>query len=272
MPRLSELSASLLLAGGLALSGATAAQAQGMGGTAQNYVGVGAALTPDYAGSDETEIIPFAAIHWRLGDVLVETREPGVQVTFNPDDRLQYSAFARWRPGRETDDIEDPVVSLLSEVDGSVVAGFGLDYRLAQGVLTPRDRVTIGGRLGADALGEFSGVVWSANIGYGAALSERLFANVSLGVSGFPDEYAENLFSIDAADAAASGLTVFDAEDGVRDIGLTFVADYRFSENWSVTVVTSYSRLLGDFADSPITADRGDENQGFVGLAVGRRF
>ena len=268
-PLISSLS--LLAAGAISLSGA-AAEAQSMGGDAQNYLGLGAAVTPDYAGSDESRIIPFAALRWRLGDVLVETREPGVAVTFNPDDRLQYGVFARWRPGRDTGDIDDPVVSLLSEVDGSVVAGASLDYRLAQGVLTPRDRITLGGRLGADALGEFSGVVWSASLGYGVALSERWLTSVSIGVSGFPDEYAENLFSVDAADAAASGLSVFDAEGGIRDIGMTFVADYRFTEFWSVSFVGSYSRLQGDFADSPLVAERGSENQGFVGLAVGRRF
>jgi outer membrane protein len=39
-----------------------------------------------------------------------------------------------------------------------------------------------------------------------------------------------------------------------------------------VTTILGASRLVGDFADSPLVSLRGDENQYFAGLALGRRF
>jgi outer membrane protein len=55
-------------------------------------------------------------------------------------------------------------------------------------------------------------------------------------------------------------------------VGLTAIVDVSVSRNWSVTGVAGYSRLLGDYADSPIVTERGSEDQVFLGLALGRRF
>ena len=58
----------------------------------------------------------------------------------------------------------------------------------------------------------------------------------------------------------------------LRDAGVTAIVDVAVSQSWSVTGVAGYSRLLGDYADSPIVSERGSEDQFFFGLALGRRF
>ena len=53
---------------------------------------------------------------------------------------------------------------------------------------------------------------------------------------------------------------------------MTALLDVGIGGNWSIAGALGVSQLMGDFADSPIVAERGDETQVFTGLALGRRF
>lgn len=235
-----------------------------------NYVAVGAAMLPDYTGSDDYRFIPFGAARFTVGGVTLRSEGPGLAAVLYDEGAVEAGVYARWSGGR--DDVEDAVVDRLADVDSSIITGVYGRLTLAEGVFTERDRFGVGVNLGADALGTFDGLAWSASADYGAALSRSVFLALSASVSGFSDDYADTLFSIDAAGATASGLPIYTAEGGVRDIGVTAVVDFAVTPQWSVTTVAGYSKLLGDFADSPIVADRGTDDQLFLGLALGRRF
>lgn len=235
-----------------------------------NYISLGAAVLPDYAGSDEYRVIPFGAARFDLAGLTFRTDGPGLAAILYNDGQVEAGVYARWSGGR--DDVEDAVVSLLPDVESSILTGGYVRLNVAEGVFTRRDRAGVGARVGVDALGRFDGALWSLSADYGAALSRGTFMALSASVTGVSDDYADVLFSVDAAGAAASGLPVFDVDAGVRDIGVTAVMDFALGPTWSVTTALGYSRILGDFADSPIVALRGDENQIFAGLSVGRRF
>lgn len=230
----------------------------------------GAALLPDYAGSDDYRVIPFGALRVEWGDVVIRTDGPGLAAELYEAGPLTLGVYGRWSGGR--DDVEDEVVARLADVDNSIFTGVFADYALAERILSPVDRLTVGGKIGVDALGTVEGVAWTSSLTYAGALSRKSFFALSASVSGFSDDYAETLFSVDAAGSAASGLPVYTAEGGVRDAGLTAIYTHGFTELWSVTTILGASRLLGDYADSPLVAERGDENQYFLGLALGRRF
>lgn len=235
-----------------------------------NFVAFGAAYLPDYTGSDDFRVIPFGALRYELGDFVIRSEGPGLAVDLFQSGPLTAGVYGRWSGGR--DEVDDAVVSLLPEVDSSIIAGGFANLQLAQNVITGFDRVSVGARVGADLLGEFEGATWSASASYATALSQTSFFVLSASVSGYSDDYADTLFSIDAAGAAASGLPVFTAEGGVQDIGVTALVDYGIGGNWSITTVLGVSQLMGDFADSPIVSVRGDETQVFTGVALGRRF
>jgi outer membrane scaffolding protein for murein synthesis (MipA/OmpV family) len=82
----------------------------------------------------------------------------------------------------------------------------------------------------------------------------------------------DSFFGIDGAQSAASGLEPFEAEAGLKDVGLSLRLNYGLTERWSILASGEYRRLLGDAADSPIVADEGsaDQLQSFV--ALGYRF
>ena len=59
-------------------------------------------------------------------------------------------------------------------------------------------------------------------------------------------------------DAPRSGLAAHEAGAGLKSVGATLAAQYALTEHWTLLASTSYARLLGDAASSPIveTADR----------------
>jgi outer membrane protein len=236
----------------------------------RNYVAAGAAMLPDYAGSDDYRVIPFGAARFELAGVSFRTQGPGLAASLYENGPWELGAYVRWSGGR--DDVEDEIVDRMRDVDSSLIAGGYARVTLAENVLADRDRFGLGVDLGVDALGNFDGLAWSASADYGVMVSRGVFAALSASVSGFSDDYADTLFSVDAVDAAATGLSLYTAEGGVRDVGLTAILDVSVTRAWSVTGVAGYSRLVGDYADSPIVTERGSEDQFFLGLALGRRF
>lgn len=259
----------------LAASAASPALAQAPGGVeaetpSLNFVSFGAATLPDYAGSDDYRVIPFGAFRYEFDAFTLRSDGPGLAADLIDRGAVTAGIYARWSGGR--DDVEDAVVSQLANVDNSIITGGFVDVEVAENILTGFDSITLGARAGFDALGTFEGLTWSASASYLTALSRTSFFGLSAGVSGYSDDYAETLFSVDAAGAAASGLPVYAAEGGVQDVSLTAFLTVGVAGPWAVTAVVSQSRLLGDFADSPIVALRGDENQSLLGLSLGRTF
>lgn len=235
-----------------------------------NFVSAGAAALPDYSGSNDYRVIPFGAFRYEFDNFTLRSDGPGLAADLIERGPVTAGVYARWSGGRE--DVEDKIVARLAEIDPSVITGGFVDVELASGILTGFDRVSIGARAGVDALGTFEGVSWGASANYLTAISRTSFFGLTASVSGYSDDYAETLFSVDAAGAASSGLPVYTAEGGVKDVGVTALLTLSFADPWFVSSVAGYSRLVGDFADSPIVALRGDTDQVFLGVAVGRTF
>jgi outer membrane protein len=79
-------------------------------------------------------------------------------------------------------------------------------------------------------------------------------------------------FSIDAAQAMASGLPTFDATGGSHAIGAGAQARYQFNPRWEVYSYVEFERLLGSAAASPLVTLRGSPNQTAVGVGASYSF
>jgi outer membrane protein len=79
-------------------------------------------------------------------------------------------------------------------------------------------------------------------------------------------------FSITAAQAAASGLPVFDAKGGVRSVGAGAKARYLLTPQWGTHVFVEYERLTGDAKNSPLVALRGSADQWTFGAGITYAF
>jgi outer membrane protein len=238
---------------------------------APDFLALGIAMSPDHPGSDDYRFRPFGAGRVTSGGISYQIEGPGISATLLNDSRWDVGAYGRWMGGRD-DDIDDAIVSLLPEQDNAIIGGLFARYRLATGVITARDQLSLGARIGTDVTGTYDDAFWSVSARYSAPLSRSARVMATLSVSGSGDSYADALFSVDAAGSAASGLSVFDAEGGIQSVGLTVLVDQRISDAWSVTAAVGGSSLQTGYADSPIVVERGDEQAFFVGLGIGRQF
>jgi outer membrane protein len=75
-------------------------------------------------------------------------------------------------------------------------------------------------------------------------------------------------FGVDAGDSARSGLSQYNADSGIKDIGLDLGANWSITQNWSLRGVAEYSLLVGDANDDSPVTDEGSEHQFFGGVLV----
>jgi outer membrane protein len=79
-------------------------------------------------------------------------------------------------------------------------------------------------------------------------------------------------FGIDAVQAMATGLPVFDAKGGAHSYGAGVQVSYRVNPQWEVHSYVEYERLLGDAAASPLVTFRGSPNQTTFGIGASYSF
>lgn len=282
-PTLSERSRLLAcVVSGLALAGAGSAWAQsdtssGSGASSSyggNWTGgvvVGVISVPEYEGSAQTTPLPLVAGELRWGDYRYAAFD-GVSGRINILDRegLEFGPAMNITFGRNKD-IDSRKVRLLGEIDPAVELGAYVAYQI-DSPLREGDTIRFAGQVLADVTDVHGGVLGDVSATYSAFLGDRWRVSTSASLSFVSDDYAETYFSVTPRGAALSGLKATNVEAGAKDFSLSANFSYGFNERWSLFGLVEYSRLLGDFADSPIVAVEGDENQVSAGIGVGWRF
>jgi len=238
-------------------------------------VGLGAGYVPDYEGSDDYRIIPAAAVRGRVGGISFFTRATYLYVDLigrgDGPVELDVGPIAGVRLNR-TGKIKDDFVDDLPELDTAVeVGGFlGATYH---GLTNPYDSLSFRVDVVKDVGGAHKSTLVTPTIDFGTPLSRSFYVGVSASAEWAGGGYADYYYSIDAADALASGLPAYDADGGFKSWRLGLLGNYALSgdltNGWSVFALGSYSKLAGDFKDSPIVDLRGSASQwlGAVGLA-----
>lgn len=160
--------------------------------------------------------------------------------------------------GRDEDD--DDHLEGLGDVDGGIVAGGFVGYRIGSVLFDAAFQNTFsddGGYL----------------IRFGAEierpLRERLTFTGRIGATYADEEYMQNYFGVSAAQSAASGFAQFDADAGFKDVFAEVGLKAKLDERWEAKASVRYSRLIGDAADSPIVES---ENQFTTTLGVSYKF
>lgn len=232
--------------------------------------GVGA--KPEYEGADEYEALPLIGFEYENRLLTVRSRGLGLEADFIPAESVEAGPLIRFHGGRD-DDVDDDVVARLSEVGDSVEAGAFIASGLPVTALGLDDPAILTGRLtfAHDIAEGHGGFLVEGSVGVFRRFGERVRGAFGVSATFASADYMDAFFDVSAGDAAASGLPAFDADAGLKDIGLSAAITYAFSERWSATVIGAYTRLLGDAADSPIVDERGDPNQFFGGVAVNFR-
>lgn len=234
-----------------------------------SYVGMGLGTYPEYMGADKNVIGAAPIARYSFGEqrfVSLEVNYARLNLLENRNWRFGPAGLYRF--GRK--DVDDEVIDKLPDIKGSFELGAFLAYEDVGE--DPRDRwsADIGFLQGitGDNDGHTISVTLKRWIPVGRYSALGLYAASAYGSASYMDTY----FSVTPAGASASGLDVFDASSGLRDIRIGAVFIQPLSREWQVGAGFLYSRLLGDAADSPIVAERGDPNQYVFGIGFTRAF
>jgi outer membrane protein len=244
-------------------------------------VGAGAAVMPSYEGSNDLVVIPAGAVAGRIGGIGINARAFGIALDLIPDSTrtggigFTLGPVLRYRTNR-SGKIADEVVAKLGKLDGVVEAGVvvGID---AKQVLNPYDSLSFSVDLRWDVSGKGSGLIVAPGLSYLTPASEGIAVGGALSANFIDSRYAVYNFSISPTGSAASGLPVFAARGGLKDIGIGAFVAFDLNGNFldggpAVGVGAMYSRLFNSAAETPITSIRGSRSQVVFGAAAGYTF
>lgn len=237
----------------------------------------GVGYTPDYEGSDDYRLIPAAALRARVSGIEISTNATYLYVDVVPPGEktdILLGPIAGVRLNR-SGKIKDDVVDRLPERNKAIeVGGFaGIAFK---GLTNPYDSLTL--RLDAvkDVGNAHESMVVTPNISFATPLSRAFFMSASLSADFVSDRFADYYFSVSPSDALASGLPLFDADGGMKNVKLGVLGNYALSgdltKGLSIFATGHYSKLRGDFKRSPLVDQRGSASQWFAAAGLAYTF
>jgi MipA family protein len=247
-------------------------------------VGVGAAVIPSYEGSDDYRVIPVPQLRGKVSDFAFWTRGPSLYIDAIPnrgdgiDFQLGPVAGVRFdRSSRKS--IKDAAVRALGERDVAVELG-GFVGIGKTGVLTSDyDNLSARVAITKDVAGAHDSYVITPAIEYFAPLSTRSFVGLGVSADYVGKKYGRYYYDVDAAGALASGLPAYSRAgegSGFKKVGVNLTGGLSLSgdlrKGWALFALGGYSRMLGDYADSPVVSIAGSKNQWIGAVGVGYTF
>lgn len=243
-------------------------------------VGVGAAYGPGYEGSDSYVAFPVAGFQGRLLGLTVSPRPAGAAIDLvnEPGDRkiaITFGPVARARFDRNKQ-IRDPAVLALGKRDVAIEVG-GTAGVAFNRITNPYDSLSFGVDVRKDVAGAHDGLIVQPSIGFLTPLSTGIGVMANVSADHVSDEYAHYYFDVTPAGAAASGLPRYTARGGWKSAAASLITMFDLDNNlanggFSIVTGVSYSRLLGNFARSPIVSLRGEKNQFLMGAGIAFTF
>lgn len=243
-------------------------------------IGAGGAYVPSYEGSDDYELIPVGLLYGKVAgfgfatrgttltvDLIRDARDAPVSIEFGPAANIRFDRSSR---------IKDPVVRSLGKIDRAFEVGAygGISKNK---VLNDYDSLGVHLTWLRDVSDTHDSTILTPSVDYSTPLSPRTFAVLSFSADHVGRGYAQTYFSITPAGSVASGLPIYSADRGWKNVrGSLFLAQTLTGDlrdpHLSLFAGVSYSRLLGDFARSPIVSIRGDRNQYYATLGLAYSF
>ena len=237
---------------------------------ADTTIGLGLGVAPPYPGAGEVIAVPLPSLEIAGDTVTWRTNNFGLEAGFDLGGGVSAGPILRVDAGRGSlFAVKDAVVARLTRVKAAPEAGGFIEIGgpLA-GSLRWRGRASLVQGFGAG----HGGLLGEASAGVLVPAGKRAVLALSIQASWQDRRYAQAYFGVDEAGAMRSGLQLFRASAGLRDIGLGGVYTRTLSKRWSLSVLGTLSRMQGAASRSPIVRERGREWQPFAGLALSYRL
>lgn len=265
----------------MALASAAAAQDRlppgpPVGGGDRVTIGFGLGAAPDYEGSNDYQLQPGGVVQGRLRGIDFQMRGLNLYTNVMPDRRddrvrLVLGPVLQLRPER-TDRVDDPRVAALGTRKTAFELGLTAGVAL-RGVLIPPATLTAEVTWLRDVAGAHDSFSLTPSLALSSPVSRRSFARLSVSAEYVGRGFARTYFDV----APGGGLPPFATTGGgwksaganllyTRDLG----GDPR--RGMGLFAITSYKRMLGQFAASPVVRDAGSANQAFAVAGLSYSF
>ena len=225
-------------------------------------VGVGPEYRPDYFGSDDYEWVPDPEVYVKFRNFVFLDND-GADIALFGFSGFSFGPSLRFTANRKETD--NPALTGLGDIDHTLEIGGFAATKFA-------DRILFRFKVRKGIVGGHDGLIVDAA---GTALLfryGRVSTSISANASWIGQRYADTYFSITPEQSLASGLPLYDAPRGMRDIGGSFNAYINIGKRWSLNPYVTYSYIFDDFAQTPIIAQYGDRNQYRAGFHLMREF
>jgi len=239
-------------------------------------IGVGAAVAPRYEGSDEYQIIPAGAIRGTVSGVSFSTNGTGVFADLIPSSggtewKFVLGPVAHLTLNRSIRRIvRDPTIIALGKVPITVELGGHAGFSKTGVITSPYDNFTVDVAVTHDVGGVHKSLIVTPSVNYGTPLSSKVFVGISASGTYVGSGYGQRYFGVTAPQSLASGLAVYSPGSGFKDVTIGTLANFSLTgdlrKGLSLFVIGSGSRLLDDFARSPVVQKR-TQYFGGAGLA-----
>lgn len=248
-------------------------------------VGVGVAAVPSYEGSDNYRLLPLPQLRGKVKDFAFWTRGPGLYVDAIPNrdsDGLDFELgpVVNVRFDRSSvRNIKDDAVRLLGKRDVAVEVGGFVGIGKTGVITSAYDNLSARVAVTRDVAGAHGSYVITPAVEYMTPLSRSAFVGLGLSADYVGRKYGRYYYDIDAAGSVASGLPVYDGAgngSGFKKVNFSLAGGKSLSgdlrHGWTIYAVGSYSRILGDYAASPIVSVAGSRNQWIGAVGIGYTF
>lgn len=258
-------------------AGAAAAAEEGK---ARLSIGAGVAYFPDYEGSNDHTWSPIPAVQGTIGGMSITLLANRVSLDLVPNATgpgwdFQLGPVAVVNLNRvKLSAVEDARVRALGKIDTALELGGYIGIGRTGVITSDYDKLSVTLSYRHDVTGVHKGGVWTPTINYMTPLSTKTLVGLFATSEFADDDYARTYFGVTPAGRAASGLPVFTPKGGQKNVAMggmfTVALTGDLTKGLALVTGFSYSRILGDFADSPLVSIAGSRNQwtGGAGLAL----
>lgn len=242
-------------------------------------LGLGLGTIPSYEGSNDYRMIPTPQLRGRVEGFNFSTVRTHLYVD-------------AWRDGpgkvdfaigpviganlNRTAQIGDARVAALGDLDVAIEAG-GFVGVTKTGVGTPFDQLSFTVSYQRDLTDTHDSYVIRPQIAYLRPLDLKTAIRFGLAAEIVGGGYARTYFGVTPAGALASGLPAYTLGGGLKDLNLSAgvsraLGNGTLLKGWSAFGAVGVSRVLGDFADSPVVRIAGEENTFFGSIGIAYSF
>jgi outer membrane scaffolding protein for murein synthesis (MipA/OmpV family) len=222
-------------------------------------IGGGIGVQPDYEGSSDYELVPVPAGSAKFDNgMFVKLLGLNLRANLIPSKFWRLGPVYNYRQKRS--DVENNRVDRMKNISDANELGIfgGIDW---QNWYVSLEWL-------ADTGNAYDGSYGTLKGGYNWVVNKEWVLTFGAFGTYADEDYMDTYFGVSAADAARSGLKRYNADGGMKDIGLNFGANWRLAQNWDLRGLFQIKQLVGDADDDSPVVDQGSETQLFTAVMV----